>query len=137
MGGGCFAVLLLAASVQTAHSIYCEEKNCYEVLGLEPSSWAEAPTEKEIKKAYRKLSLVYHPDKNSAEDAQEIFIEIANAYEILSDEARRKSYDYFVAHPDAHFTNEMNIYYDTYAPQVQQPTLDMTLTRSRLCGAGA
>jgi DnaJ-related protein SCJ1 len=49
--------------------------------------------ETEIKKAYRKLSRKYHPDKNSAPDAEEKFIAISEAYGVLSDEDKRSIYD--------------------------------------------
>ena len=52
-------------------------------------------TEREMKKAYRRLSMLYHPDKNpdNPEVAQAKFVEVAHAYEILSDAARRDKYD--------------------------------------------
>lgn len=63
----------------------------YEVLGVESSS-----SDGEIRRAYRKLALKYHPDKVAAEDRQasEIkFKEITEAYEILCDEDKRREYD--------------------------------------------
>lgn len=63
----------------------------YELLGVETSA-----SEGDIRKAYRKLALKYHPDKVSAEerDASEIkFKEITEAYEVLCDEDRRRDYD--------------------------------------------
>jgi DnaJ-class molecular chaperone len=47
----------------------------------------------DIKRAYRKLTQQYHPDKNSAPDATEKFSQINNAYEVLSDPEKRKKYD--------------------------------------------
>ncbi|XP_064489092.1 dnaJ homolog subfamily B member 9-like isoform X2 [Ornithodoros turicata] len=67
-----------------------ERKNCYEILGVERHA-----TAKQIKKAFRKLAMKYHPDRNKEKDAEEKFKEIAHAYEILSDEDKRKKYDQF------------------------------------------
>jgi hypothetical protein len=62
-------------------NLYCKQRSCYDVLELE-----ETATSTEIKKAYRRMSLKYHPDKSDAEDAQTVFMSIATAYEVLSDE---------------------------------------------------
>lgn len=64
----------------------------YEVLGVSKDA-----SENDIKKAYRKLALKHHPDKQSTEEgrrqASEIFAKISNAYEILSDPQQRREYD--------------------------------------------
>jgi molecular chaperone DnaJ len=60
----------------------------YNVLGLE----SEASKE-DIKRAYRKLSKMYHPDINKEASAVEKFKEISEAYEVLSDEEKRSTYD--------------------------------------------
>lgn len=62
--------------------------NYYSILGVPHTS-----TKKEIKKAYRKLALKTHPDQNKRSDAKEKFIEINEAYLILSDTDARKRYD--------------------------------------------
>ena len=67
------------------------KKDYYEVLGVNKSA-----DEGEIKKAYRKLALQYHPDKNpNNKDAEEKFKEAAEAYEVLSDADKRARYDRF------------------------------------------
>ncbi|WP_438340789.1 molecular chaperone DnaJ [Mycoplasma sp. 125] len=66
------------------------KRDYYEVLGINKSA-----TEKEIKAAYRKLAMQYHPDKNKNADAEEKFKEISEAYEILSDTNKRAKYDKF------------------------------------------
>lgn len=60
----------------------------YKILGLRRTA-----TSKEIKKAYRSMSLKYHPDKNKEEGAAEKFSEISRAYEVLSDENLKDIYD--------------------------------------------
>ncbi|KFF24887.1 J domain-containing protein [Chryseobacterium vrystaatense] len=64
-------------------------KDYYYFLGISPDA-----SEEDIKKAYRKLSLKYHPDKNDNDDFFAArFREIQEAYEILSDSGRRRTYD--------------------------------------------
>merc|ERR1712130_920733 len=65
-------------------------KDFYKVLGI-----VKGATDDEIKKAYRKMALKYHPDKNKAPDADEKFKDIAYAYEVLSDKKKRDVYDRF------------------------------------------
>ena len=65
------------------------KRDYYEVLGVEKTATAD-----EIKKAYRKLAKKYHPDANK-EEAEKKFKEIAEAYETLSDDGKRKQYDNF------------------------------------------
>lgn len=66
------------------------KRDYYEVLGI-----AKGASKDEIKKAYRKLSKQYHPDINKEEGADEKFKEIAEAYEVLSDDQKRARYDQF------------------------------------------
>nr|ACO14624.1 DnaJ homolog subfamily B member 9 [Caligus clemensi] len=66
----------------------------YKTLGLQKGA-----SSKDIKKAFRQLALKYHPDKNNSPDAEKKFREIAEAYEVLSDERKRAEYD---AHGGSH-----------------------------------
>ena len=68
------------------------KRDYYEVLGVRRNASAD-----EIKKAFRKLAVQYHPDKNpnNKEEAEEKFKEAAEAYEILSDPDKRERYDRF------------------------------------------
>jgi molecular chaperone DnaJ len=72
-----------------------DKKNYYDVLGV-----ARTATQDEIKSAYRKLAKQYHPDFNPGDAAAaEKFKEINEANEVLSDENKRKQYDYELDHP--------------------------------------
>lgn len=67
------------------------KKDYYEVLGVDRSASAE-----EIKKAYRKLAVKYHPDKNPGDKtAEEKFKEISEAYEVLKDDKKKAMYDQY------------------------------------------
>ena len=93
--------------------MYCKQESCYDVLDLE-----ETATSTEIKKAYRQMSLKYHPDKSDADDAQAVFMRIATAYEVLSDDKMRKAYDDFLAHPERHVWEHYGHFYGAvYAPK--------------------
>ena len=65
-------------------------KDYYSVLGI-----SRGASENEVKKAYRRMALKYHPDKNNSKGAEEKFKEIAEAYEVLSDPKKRGIYDQY------------------------------------------
>lgn len=62
--------------------------NFYDILGVQQNSSVD-----EIKKAYRKLSFIHHPDKNNSPESTQMFQKLAEAYSILSDPAKRQHYD--------------------------------------------
>ena len=67
------------------------KRDCYDVLGI-----PKGASKEEIKKAYRKLALKYHPDKNKGDKtSEEKFKEASEAYHILSDDKRKANYDQF------------------------------------------
>ncbi len=67
-----------------------DTKDYYQILGITKSA-----TSDEIKKAYRKLALQYHPDRNKGKDAEAKFKEVTKAYEVLSDPQKKQTYDQF------------------------------------------
>ena len=69
----------------------------YEILGVDKNA-----SESEIKKAYRTLSLEFHPDRNSSIEATQKFQEISEAYETLSDPQKKEEYDFEQEHGHGH-----------------------------------
>ncbi|MDP3940955.1 MAG: DnaJ domain-containing protein [bacterium] len=69
-----------------------DSKDYYEILGVSKTASGE-----EIKRAYRKLALQYHPDRNKTKEGEEKFKEVTKAYEVLSDQQKRQAYDQFGA----------------------------------------
>ena len=67
-----------------------DKRDYYEILGVDRNA-----SQQEIKRAYRKLALKYHPDKSSDSNAEEKFKEISEAYAVLSDDEKRRQYDRF------------------------------------------
>lgn len=66
------------------------KRDYYEILGVDKDA-----SSADIKKAYRKLALKYHPDRSDAKDAEERFKEINEAYQVLSDDKKKQAYDQF------------------------------------------
>ena len=67
-----------------------QKKDYYEILGV-----SRKASQDEIKKAFRKYALKYHPDRNKSSEAQEKFKEINEAYQVLSDPEKRSIYDQY------------------------------------------
>jgi len=95
-----------------AGDLYCGQDECYELLGV--PRWADAAA---IKKAYRRLALKWHPDKNRSPEAPERFRKISRAHEVLSDDSLRRAYDYFLDNPEDAYTNYYQYYQAVYAPK--------------------
>ena len=81
------------------------KRHPYEVIGVDPSASAS-----QIRKAYLKLSLKFHPDKNGGRlEAEQAFMDIQDAYEIIGDPEKRSVFDDFGSggnDPNQQFTNE-------------------------------
>ena len=88
-----------------------EKEDYYAILGIKKDA-----TEAEIKKAYRKLALKWHPDKNpnNREEAEEKFKKINEAYSVLSDKNKRNQYDHGGIHFDFGSFNADDIFKDFF-----------------------
>ncbi|KAG7497970.1 hypothetical protein JOB18_046642 [Solea senegalensis] len=84
------SALLLAVHVLLISEFILAKRDYYDILGVPQDA-----TERQIKKAFHKLALKYHPDRNKGPDAESKFREIAEAYETLSDDKRRREYNQF------------------------------------------
>ncbi|XP_042258391.1 dnaJ homolog subfamily B member 9-like [Thunnus maccoyii] len=78
-------VLCLSEALRAASET---SSNYYKTLNVEPTA-----TDSQIKKAFRKLAIKYHPDKNKSVDAEKTFREITEAYKVLSNKDNRRLYD--------------------------------------------
>lgn len=77
----------------------------YEILGVTKNASPE-----EIKKAYRKLALEFHPDRNKSSGAEEKFKKISEAYAVLSDSDKRKNYDSYGSEKFSRMYNQEDIF---------------------------
>ncbi|XP_068163015.1 dnaJ homolog subfamily B member 9-like [Antennarius striatus] len=84
------SMLLIAVHVLLISEFILAKRDYYDILGVTKDA-----TEHQIKKAFHKLALKYHPDRNKGPDAEAKFREVAEAYETLSDVKRRREYDQF------------------------------------------
>ena len=80
--------MILVVVATTLFVTHAERFRPYDILGVKRNASPE-----EIKKSYRKLVKEMHPDKNKAPDAQEQFVKLTKAYDLLSDPDRRRNYD--------------------------------------------
>ena len=79
----------------------CSPTAFYDILGLEEVK--TTVTDAEIKKAYRKLSLLTHPDKNGHEHADEAFKMVSRAFQVLGDSEKKARFDKYGGDPDSRF----------------------------------
>lgn len=91
------------------------ECDLYKILGIRFDA-----TQDEIKSAYKKLALKYHPDKNGSEDAPHMFRKVRIAYETLSDTAKRTNYDTFEKMNDSVHLKDLFLYYQLLVIEICQ-----------------
>lgn len=84
------SALTFAVCILMITELILAKKDYYDILGVPRDA-----TERQIKKAFHRLAMKYHPDRNKSPDAETKFREIAEAYETLSDEKRRQEYDQY------------------------------------------
>ena len=101
------------SEVYTSETIH--GANFYERLGLDPLGISVGP--EEVKRAYHKALLIYHPDKTGRGDEDEVFLAIQEAHDTLSDATRRKAYDSLNEFDDTIPSgNESGDFYEVYGP---------------------
>lgn len=105
------SALTFAVCILMITELILAKKDYYDILGVRKDA-----NERQIKKAFHKLAMKYHPDKNKSPNAEAKFRGIAEAYETLSDEKRRQKYDQF-----DHGTFYNDITKDRNGPNVHQP----------------
>jgi hypothetical protein len=107
--GAMFAVawvllIFLAGKLTTMQQTDMFSFNPYKILGVD-----EGAEMSDIKKAYRRLSLINHPDKNQGNpEANDMFIKVAKAYEVLTDDATRENYEKY-GNPDGYHGTSVTI----------------------------
>ena len=110
-------------------------KDYYAILGVHPSA-----SEGEIKKAFRKLAIRYHPDKNPSVEAHPVFQEISEAYDVLGDREKRSLYDDRRANPFSEILSQPEAQHRDpayrrrrpYQPQKKEPPASYILMRDYL-----
>ncbi|TRY56097.1 hypothetical protein DNTS_015232 [Danionella cerebrum] len=110
------STIMFAVCILMITELILARKNYYDILGVPKDA-----SERQIKKAFHKLAMKHHPDKNKSPDAENKFREIAEAYETLADEKRRHEYDQlgegvFSREGGQHFHQsfDFNFDYDVY-----------------------
>jgi len=98
-------------------------ENYYQVLKVDKNASSE-----EIKKAYRRLALEFHPDQNSSDEAEDKIKQINTAYAVLSDADKKKYYDLYGAVPRGNVSAEQAAY--------ARPGAGRGFGRGRGCGCG-
>merc|ERR1712151_391267 len=90
MGKAPIQISILILLTIFLYLVQCNEKKYYDILEIK-----EDASNDEIRKAYRRLALKYHPDRNKGneQESSERFREVGNAYEVLSNENSRRDYD--------------------------------------------
>uniref|UniRef100_A0A8B9R3E2 DnaJ homolog subfamily B member 9 n=1 Tax=Anas platyrhynchos TaxID=8839 RepID=A0A8B9R3E2_ANAPL len=87
------SVFTFALCILMITELILATESYYDILGVPKNA-----SDRQIKKAFHKLAMKYHPDKNKSPGAEAKFREIAEAYETLSDENKRREYDQFGRH---------------------------------------
>jgi DnaJ family protein C protein 25 len=113
---------VLPAAEAAQPNLYCGMEDCHAVLGVPATA-----TQSEIKRAYYKLSLSLHPDKNQSAEAVPLYQKISNAYEVLGDPESRAAYEDALAHPEEFLRNQYRYAKHTYRHAKQIDVLPILL----------
>lgn len=105
-------------------NIFCGKFDCYKILGFDYESFGkDHPDTRKITKRFRKLSRAWHPDKSKHRDAKQRFVQIARAYEVLTNDETRREYDKLRYDQEAYFQKYGSSVLFSYAPKSDVSTV--------------
>jgi len=105
---------------------FCGKFDCYRILGFDFESFG-SPDQKVITKRYRRISRKWHPDKSKHPKAKERFVKIVRAYEVLTNNEKRKEYDFMRYNQEAYYQKYGSSVIWTFKPKSDVTSIVLVL----------